>query len=140
MPYKIRETIETYSRELKRVAEELICSLSLLLGMDKGSLLGLHKELVQGLRVNYYPPCRMPEKVLGIRPHSDTSSVTILMQHDNVSGLQILHQEEWVTVTPIPNSLVVNLGDVVEVLQNVNLVLQIIDNFSNFLVACSNFY
>ena len=110
-----RESIEAYSKEVKRVAEELLGSLFLVLGMDRGSLLELHKELVQGLRLNYYPPCHMPDKVLGLSPHSDTSTITTLMQDDDVTGLQIRHPEGWVPVEPIPNSLVVNIGDVIEV-------------------------
>ncbi|PON90836.1 Oxoglutarate/iron-dependent dioxygenase [Trema orientale] len=104
-----KESIETYSTELKRVAEELLGSVSLIMGMDKGALLELHKELVQALRVNYYPPCRTPDKVLGISPHSDTSTITILMQDGDVTGLQIRHQGGWVPVKPLPNALVVNI-------------------------------
>lgn len=107
--------MEAYSIEVKRVAEELVCSLSLIMGMEKHTLLAMHKEMLQALRVNYYPPCSMPDKVLGLSTHSDTSTITILMQDDNVSGLQIRHQGEWVLVKPIPNALVVNIGDVIEV-------------------------
>ena len=113
--YICRESIEANSTELKRVAEELLGSLSLIMRMDKGSLLELHKELVQGLRVNYYPPCRTPDKVLGISPHSDTSTITILMQDGDVNSLQIRQQGGWVPVQPIPNALVINVGDVTEV-------------------------
>lgn len=88
------------------------------MGMEKGALLELHKELGQALRVNYYPPCRMPDSVLGISPHSDAGTITILMQEDDVVGLQILHQGGWVPVNPLQNSLVVNVGDVIEVLQH----------------------
>ncbi|PON90837.1 Isopenicillin N synthase [Trema orientale] len=107
-----------YLNESKRVAEELLGYLSLVLGMDTGSLLELHKQVVQGLRLNYYPPCPMPDKVLGLSPHSDTSTITILAQDGNVAGLQIRHQEGWVPVEPIPNALVVNIGDVIEILSN----------------------
>lgn len=86
------------------------------MGMDKDTLLGLHKEFVQALRVNYYPTCSIPDQVLGISPHSDTSILTILMQDDDVTGLQIKHSGEWVPVKPIPNALVVNIGDVIEVI------------------------
>ncbi|KAL6336673.1 hypothetical protein AAG906_035987 [Vitis piasezkii] len=113
-PKEFKEKIEVYSNEVKRVGEELLCSLSLIMGMDKDTLLGLHKEFVQALRVNYYPTCSIPDQVLGISPHSDTSILTILMQDDDVTGLQIKHSGEWVPVKPIPNALVVNIGDVIE--------------------------
>lgn len=83
--------------------------------MEKHTLLEIHKEQLQALRVNYYPPCRLSDKVFGLSPHSDTSTITILMQDDNVTGLQIRHREGWVPVKPIPNALVVNVGGVIEV-------------------------
>ena len=94
---------------------ELLQSFSLIMGMDKDALLGLHKQLVQAYRVNYYPACAKPDQVLGISPHSDASTISILMQEDDVCGLQIQHNKEWVPVNPIPNALIVNVGDVIEV-------------------------
>lgn len=57
--------------------------------MDKDALIRLQKEVVQALRVNYYPSCSRPDQVLGVSPHSDTSTITILMQDDDLYGLQI---------------------------------------------------
>ncbi|KAM7464045.1 hypothetical protein LguiA_032166 [Lonicera macranthoides] len=54
------------------------------------------------------------DHVLGISPHTDTSTISILLQEDNINGLQIWHDGEWVPVNPIPNVLVVNIGDVIE--------------------------
>jgi len=88
------------------------------MGMRKHVLFGLHKESYQVLRLNYYPPCSTPEQVQGLSPHSDTSSITLLMQDDDVTGLEIRHQGGWVPVNPIPDALVVNVGDVTEVLES----------------------
>ncbi|CAN6581270.1 unnamed protein product [Malus baccata var. baccata] len=115
---KSKEIIEEYSSEVKRVGEELIESLSTIMGMEKDTLLGLHKELFQTLRVNYIPPCCRPEKVLGIRPHSDVTTITVLMQEDSVIGLQIRKDGQWVPVKPIPSAFVVNVGDVIEIWSN----------------------
>ncbi|KAM1801343.1 hypothetical protein ACFX11_032963 [Malus domestica] len=117
-PEGFKETIEAYSSGVKRIRDELLRCLSSTLGMEKDALLNLHQEVTQALRVNYYPPCNMPGKVLGLSPHSDTSTITILMQEDNVTGLQIRKEGEWVPVKPIPNALVVNVGDVMEIWSN----------------------
>ncbi|XVF08126.1 hypothetical protein REPUB_Repub06bG0198900 [Reevesia pubescens] len=117
-PKGFEDIIEEYSNAIRKVAMELLKSFSLVLGMDKDALLGLHRQLVQACRVNYYPACSNPDQVLGISPHSDTNTLTILMQEDYVYGLQIKHNGEWVTVKPIPNALVVNVGDVIEILSN----------------------
>lgn len=64
--------------------------------------------------VNCYPPCPQPELTLGMPPHSDYGFLTLLLQ-DQVEGLQIHFQNKWVTVKPLPNSFVVNIGDHLEV-------------------------
>lgn len=84
--------------------------------MDKSSLEELHGELMQIIRNNYYPICPRPDLVLGLSPHSDSNSITILLQ-DEVTGLQIRHHGGWVPITPMPNALLVNIGDCIEVLR-----------------------
>ncbi|XP_038688610.1 protein SRG1-like [Tripterygium wilfordii] len=110
--------IEEYSNGVKKVAEELLRSLSSIMGMEKDRLLEMHKQLVQAMRINYYPACCRPDQVLGISAHSDTSTLTILMQENDITGLQIKHNGEWVAVRPIPDALVVNVGDVIEFWSN----------------------
>nr|KYP37525.1 S-norcoclaurine synthase 1 [Cajanus cajan] len=52
-PEGFKEIIEAYASEVRRVGEELLSSLSVIIGMQKHDFLGLHKESLQGLRVNY---------------------------------------------------------------------------------------
>uniref|UniRef100_A0A7N0VKY5 Fe2OG dioxygenase domain-containing protein n=1 Tax=Kalanchoe fedtschenkoi TaxID=63787 RepID=A0A7N0VKY5_KALFE len=78
-------------------------------------------EAVQAVRMNYYPPCPRPDLVLGLSPHSDGSALTVLQQGKgsaDVAGLQILKDGNWVPVHPVPNSLVINIGDTIEVVTN----------------------
>lgn len=67
--------------------------------------------------MNCYPSCPEPELTLGIPPHSDYGFLTLLLQDQQVQGLQIQHQQEWVNVEPLPNSFIVNVGDHLEVSQ-----------------------
>lgn len=105
--------MESYSFEVRRIGDELIGSIAPVMGLDKDAMIKLHGDLTQALRINYYPTCRKPNEVLGLSPHSDTSIITILMQSDDIEGLQIRHHGMWVPVKPIPDALVVNLGDIV---------------------------
>ncbi|XVE69317.1 hypothetical protein DITRI_Ditri09bG0142600 [Diplodiscus trichospermus] len=113
-----KEAVEVYSKEIQMVAEELYANLSLLMGMNRDGLKMLQGELKQAIRMNYYPACSRPDLVLGVSPHSDGSALTLLLQDDEIIGLQIKNKEEWIPVKPITNSLVVNLGDAVEILSN----------------------
>jgi isopenicillin N synthase-like dioxygenase len=66
------------------------------------------------MTVNCYPACPQPELTLGMPPHSDYGLLTFVLQ-DHVEGLQVLHAGRWLTVDPVPGSLVVNVGDHLEV-------------------------
>ncbi|KAK2637334.1 hypothetical protein Ddye_032126 [Dipteronia dyeriana] len=113
-----KEAVEAYSAEMQKVTEELLANLSLLMGMEKEELKSLHGEMKQAMRMNYYPLCSRPELVLGISPHSDASTITLLIQDDELTGLQIRHKQKWVPVKPIPNAIVVNVGDALQVWSN----------------------
>lgn len=70
----------------------------------------------QSIRMNYYPPCPLPEKAIGLTSHTDeTVLITILLQISQVEGLQILKDNRWVPVKPQPDAFIVNIGDVLEV-------------------------
>ncbi|OMO96757.1 Oxoglutarate/iron-dependent dioxygenase [Corchorus olitorius] len=113
-----KEALENYSMEIMKVAAEIYANLSVLMGLDRDGLIKLQGELKQGIRMNYYPTCSRPDLVLGMSPHSDGGALTLLLQDDQVTGLQIKHKESWVNVKPIPDSLVVNIGDAIEILSN----------------------
>ncbi|XP_026414852.1 probable 2-oxoglutarate/Fe(II)-dependent dioxygenase [Papaver somniferum] len=73
---------------------------------------------MQSIRMNYYPPCPQPDLVMGVTPHSDFGGLTILLQLNEVEGLQIRNKGEWVTVKPLHNAFIANIGDVMEILTN----------------------
>ncbi|XP_059669208.1 protein SRG1-like [Cornus florida] len=113
-----KEAVEEYSIEMQTLTNQIFANLSLVMGMEKESLQKYHGEMIQSLRLNYYPTCSNPDLVIGISPHSDESSITLLLQDDDISGLQIKHEGEWVVVDPIPKAIVVNIGDAMEVWSN----------------------
>ncbi|XP_057804045.1 protein SRG1-like [Salvia miltiorrhiza] len=113
-----KEAVEEYAGVIERVSDEIFGNLSLLMGVERGFLKKLHGDVKQGIRMNYYPSCARPDLVLGVSPHSDSSSITLLLQDDDTTALQIKHEGVWVPVNPIPNALVVNIGDAMEAWSN----------------------
>ncbi|XP_059669683.1 protein SRG1-like [Cornus florida] len=113
-----KEAIEEYSTEMQIVTNKIFANLSLLMGMERESLKEYHGEMKQAMRLNYYPTCSRPDLVMGVSPHLDASSITLLLQDNETTGLQIKHKGGWVPVKPIPNAIVVNIGDAMEAWSN----------------------
>ena len=86
------------------------------LNMEEMEMKELFEDGTQTMRMNYYPPCPQPEKVIGLTPHSDADAVTILLQVNEVEGLQIRKNGRWVPVKPMPNAFTINVGDKMEVI------------------------
>ncbi|CAA7022638.1 unnamed protein product [Microthlaspi erraticum] len=71
-----------------------------------------------GTKVSNYPSCPKPEMIKGLRAHTDAGGLILLFQDDKVSGLQLLKDGDWVDVPPLNYSIVINLGDQLEVITN----------------------
>lgn len=69
-----------------------------------------------GTKVSNNPPCPRPELISGLRIHTDAGGIILLFQDDKVDGLQLLKDGEWVDAAPTRHSIIVNLGDQLEVL------------------------
>ncbi|KAK1304433.1 S-norcoclaurine synthase 1 [Acorus calamus] len=115
-PPSFRETLDQYTLEMQKVADKLIGAMAKNLGVDVETL--NEKLMVQLVRMNYYPACQQSDKVLGLSPHTDNDTLTILLQVNEVQGLQIKKDGNWVPVTPLPDSFIINIGDVMEILSN----------------------
>jgi isopenicillin N synthase-like dioxygenase len=71
------------------------------------------------LRAIHYPPIR-DKKTQAVRAarHEDINLITLLIGSDE-AGLQILARDgSWVPVTTIPDTIVVNIGDMMQRLTN----------------------
>ena len=82
------------------------------LGLEPGKLCSIYQDGIQGIRMNYYPPCRQADKVFGASPHSDGTGLTLLVQVNDVQGLQIKKSNTWLHIKPIPGAIIINIGDI----------------------------
>ena len=66
------------------------------------------------LRLQHYPPQKDEEdQKAGLAAHTDYGAITILNQ-DCIGGLQVQdNNNEWISVPPLPGSVVINTGDMI---------------------------
>ncbi|GMN53790.1 hypothetical protein TIFTF001_022921 [Ficus carica] len=116
-----RNVMREFAKKLEKLAEELLDLLCENLGLEKGYLkkafYGSNGPTF-GTKVSNYPPCPKPDLIKGLRAHTDAGGIILLFQDDKVSGLQLLKDGEWIDVPPMRHSIVINLGDQLEVITN----------------------
>ncbi|KAJ6298247.1 hypothetical protein OIU76_019400 [Salix suchowensis] len=118
LPLPFRDTVEAYSSELKNLAITILGQMAKALKIEAEEVEELFGNGLQSMRMNYYPPCPQPDKVIGLTPHSDAVGLTILLQVNEVEGLQVKKDGKWVPVKPLPNAFIFNIGDVLEIITN----------------------
>ncbi|XP_024640297.1 protein SRG1 isoform X2 [Medicago truncatula] len=114
IPQPFRDNLETYCLELKNVCITIIKHMSKALKVEPNELLDSIDDITQSMRMNYYPPCPQPENVIGLNPHSDAGALTILLQANDIEGLQIRKDGQWISVKPLTDAFVINVGDILE--------------------------
>ncbi|XP_062109487.1 protein DOWNY MILDEW RESISTANCE 6-like [Humulus lupulus] len=118
-PPQYREVFVEYAKEINNLMEIIFGLISQSLGLEKNCLQSkLGEKPILKAQANFYPPCPDPELTLGLAVHTDLSALTVLMQSEEVSGLQVIKDGSWVDVKPVPDAFVINLGDQLQVLSN----------------------
>ncbi|KAK7319166.1 hypothetical protein RJT34_03884 [Clitoria ternatea] len=118
IPQPFRDDLEAYCAELENLAKQILDQMATSLAIDPMEIRELYGVGEQSLRMNYYPPCPQPDHVIGLNPHSDGGGLTILLQANEVEGLQIRKDGLWIPVKPLPNAFIINLGDMLEMITN----------------------
>jgi isopenicillin N synthase-like dioxygenase len=115
--YYYSDTLREYSARCCEIANLVLANLAKLVGLREGYFVDMMgEEAMAYARFSYYPPCPEPERVFGLKPHSDGSVITVVLVDDTVSGLQVQDGDGvWYDVPIVPNALLINVGDAAEV-------------------------
>jgi isopenicillin N synthase-like dioxygenase len=118
-PPSFRDVLSEYTVRCRNIANLFLENLAKLLNLREDYFVDMFDEdSLTYARFNYYPHCPKPDHVLGMKPHTDASVITIVFIDDNVSGLQLQNNGVWYDVPIVPNALLVNVGDVMEIMSN----------------------
>ena len=115
-------TLEAYSI-LEEAGLKILRAIAIYLGLDEFYF--EHKVRFGNsiLRaIHYFPiPQNIPQGAVRAAAHGDINLITLLMGA-SAEGLQILRQDgKWISVTALPEQIVVNVGDMLERLTNKKL-------------------
>ncbi|AEE83731.1 2-oxoglutarate (2OG) and Fe(II)-dependent oxygenase superfamily protein [Arabidopsis thaliana] len=116
-PSDYRQVVGEYGDEMKKLAQMLLGLISESLGLPCSSIEEAVGEIYQNITVTYYPPCPQPELTLGLQSHSDFGAITLLIQ-DDVEGLQLYKDAQWLTVPPISDAILILIADQTEIITN----------------------
>ncbi|XVE52904.1 hypothetical protein DITRI_Ditri02bG0161600 [Diplodiscus trichospermus] len=124
-PVECRDVLLQYLKTSLDMVRKLLEALmgNLGVGLDDSTIDAyIGKKMVN---MNFYPTCPNPELTVGVGRHSDMGTLTILLQ-DGIGGLYVKVPEdvdmekkgEWVEIPPVPGALVINIGDMLQILSN----------------------
>ncbi|KAI5084488.1 hypothetical protein GOP47_0000657 [Adiantum capillus-veneris] len=117
-PQFFRRPACTFYKALRDVGFELLSAMSQSLGVEVDHIrraTGNNEAINSSL--HFYSPNHDGSKTMGLNPHKDILTLTVLVQ-DETGGLQVLKEDKWIDVKPLPGSLVVNVGEAIQAITN----------------------
>ncbi|CAN8300818.1 unnamed protein product [Cochlearia groenlandica] len=119
IPFGFREALHEYTMKQKLVIETFFKGMAKSLGLGDDCFLDMYGEnAMMDTRFNMYPPCPRPDKIIGVKPHADGSAFTLLLPDKDVEGLQFLKDGKWYKAPIVPGTLLINVGDQIEIMSN----------------------
>lgn len=115
------EILRDYGNRMTNLSKSVIQLVLMCLGEDFVTKFESEFNNCHGyLRINNYTPleCMNHEELEGLGMHTDMSCVTIVYQ-DQIGGLQVRSKEgKWMDINPRDDTLVVNVGDLMQAWSN----------------------
>ncbi len=113
-----RLAISNYFSAVRRLADALVPAIECALALPAGSISQLMDKPTSQMRLIHYPaqlPTQAATASVNMGAHTDYEFFTLLFQTQ--PGLQTMDvRGEWIDAPPIPGTLVMNLGDLAEVI------------------------
>jgi isopenicillin N synthase-like dioxygenase len=110
-----REALESYYGETYKLGMRILEGFALYLGKEEGFFTRHFTKPVADMVINHYwgaAGLHISDQASG--PHTDHGIVTILWQ-DSLGGLEVMGKDgNWISVTPLRGSYVINIGELMK--------------------------
>jgi len=122
---RLKPALLEWQDTLTDAARQLLRALALALGQPQDRFEAAFAGTpVQHLKVIHYPGRADGESTQGVGAHKDSGCLTLLLQ-DTQPGLQVWERDDqaadagrWIDAPPIPGTVVINLGEMLEIVSN----------------------
>ncbi|XP_010535843.1 PREDICTED: protein SRG1-like [Tarenaya hassleriana] len=119
IPVGFRETLHEFTEKNQQVCEQFLMAMARSLELDENRFLRMQGDnAMLNARFTFYPPCPKPDKVLGIKPHADSSTITLVLPDIEVESLQFLKDGKWYKPPIVPATILIVVGDQIEIMSN----------------------
>lgn len=109
---QLEQTLLALTERQTEIAVTLLRALCQSMGLDAHALdQSFRDKPYTHSKIIRYPGSAQSRQ--GVGAHKDPGYLTFVLQ-DQQSGLEVEHQGEWLDVTPLPGSFVVNIGELLE--------------------------
>jgi isopenicillin N synthase-like dioxygenase len=110
-----KDNVLEFIDRLSTLSGQILRLMSLSLGLDENHIQAVFGDQPSPYtKLIRYPPTRPGERGVGV--HKDSGFLTLLLQ-DQQSGLEAqMNNGSWVSVLPIENTLVVNIGELLQLM------------------------
>ena len=114
-PADMSEVITEFWRACDTAGKHLLKLISRIMGINETTFLSLFDDPLTNMTLLHYPSQPTDRPKVGIHPHKDTDALTLLFP-DQVGGLwlQPRGHKDWMEVVAPPDTMVVNIGDLLE--------------------------
>lgn len=112
-PPDFKAALTAFYDQTEACALDLLRGFALAFGLPEEAFIRQRDWPISRAAVTYYPPqpADLGEAQFGVAPHTDYGCLTVLCQ-DEVGGLQVQARDgSWIAAAPIPDTLVINVGD-----------------------------
>ena len=114
---KFKRTVSQYYQHLRGISQQIFQCFALALGVNEDFFDAKITEAPSQLRLIHYPYNPEVKDAEGIGAHTDYECFTLLLL--TAPGLQVLNKQgEWIDIPLIENTLVMNIGDMMEIFSN----------------------